>query len=68
MVDVFFNITNIIHITTNTYRVIMYNMIAFFIFTLFAQLYVRIGIIDARGKHLHDRIISQREVWPLKTF
>ena len=47
----------------------MYNMIAFFIFTLFSQLYVRIGIIDARGKHLHDRIISQRrEVWPLQIF
>jgi hypothetical protein len=45
----------------------MYKMIAFFIFTLFAQLYVRIG--DARGKHVHDRIISQRrEVWSLQTF
>jgi len=35
---------------------------------LFAQLYARVGILLTSGKHLHDRIISQRgEFWSHKT-
>ena len=36
----------------------MFKIITFFIITLFVQLYASVGISLARGKHLHDRIIS----------
>jgi len=36
----------------------MFKIIAFFIIALFAQLYVRVGILLKCGKHLHGRIIS----------
>ena len=38
----------------------VYVHIAFFIIALLVQLYVRFGILLARGKHLHDLIISLR--------
>jgi len=44
----------------------MYNVqdIAFFIITLFARLYMRVGILPTCGKHLHGCIISLRgEAW-----
>ena len=39
---------------------IMFKIIAFFMITLFARIYVRVGILLTCGKHLpmHDRIIS----------
>jgi hypothetical protein len=47
---------------------IMFKIIAFFIMTLFARLYVRVDILLTCGKHVHDRIISLREeVWAYKT-
>jgi hypothetical protein len=46
----------------------MFKIIAFFIITLFARLFVGVGILLTRGKHLHDRIISLRgEVWAPNT-
>ena len=39
----------------------MFKIIAFFIMTLFARLYVRVGILLKCGKHLHYHIISLRE-------
>ena len=47
---------------------IMYNVkiIAFFIITRFAGLYVRVDILLECGMHLHDKsIISLRRVWTL---
>ena len=42
----------------------MFKIIAFFIMTLFARLYVRVDILLTCGKHVHDGIISLRgEVW-----
>jgi hypothetical protein len=38
----------------------MFKIIAFFIITLFARLYARVGILLTYGKHLHDCIISVR--------
>jgi hypothetical protein len=36
--------------------------------TLFSRLYMRVGVLHTRGKHLHDRIVSLRgDVWALKT-
>ena len=47
---------------------IMFNIIAFFIVTLFAWLYMSVVILLTCGKHLHDCIISLRgEVWAHKT-
>ena len=47
---------------------IMFKIIAFFIMTLFARLYVRVDILLTCGKHVHDGIISLREeVWAHKT-
>jgi hypothetical protein len=47
---------------------IMFKIMAFFIITLFARLYVGVAILFTRGKQLHDRVISQRgEVWANKT-
>ena len=47
---------------------IMFKIISFFIIALFAQLYVRVGIILTCGKHLHDRITAVRwEVCTHKT-
>ena len=40
---------------------IMFPIIALFIITLFALLYVNVGISLAYEKHLHDRIISLSE-------
>jgi hypothetical protein len=48
----------------------MYNVmtIVFFITTLFARSYVRVGILLTFGKDLHGRIISlRREAWDHKT-
>jgi hypothetical protein len=43
---------------------IIFNIISFFIITLFVWLYVRVGILITCGKHSHDRIISLRgDVW-----
>ena len=43
-------------------------IIAFFIITVFAWLYVKVGILLTREKHLQDRIISiRRDVWVHKT-
>jgi len=43
---------------------VMFHIIAFFIITMFARLYVRVGILLTYGKHLNDRIISlERDVW-----
>ena len=39
---------------------IMFKIIAFFILTLFAQLYMKVDTCGIWGKHLHDRIISLR--------
>ena len=36
----------------------MFKIIAFFIITMFARLYVRFGNLLTYGKHMHDRIIS----------
>ena len=60
-----FNRTNIMHISTSVRRglnilCIMFKIIAFFRITLFARLYVRVGILLTFGKHLHDRTISLR--------
>ena len=42
----------------------MYKIISFFINTLFARFYVRVGILFKRGTYLHDHIILLRgEVW-----
>ena len=42
----------------------MLHIIVFFIITVFARLFVRVGILLTYGKHLHDRIISlERGVW-----
>ena len=47
---------------------VMFNIIVFFIITVFAGLYVRVGILLTHGKHLHDRIISlERDVWSNNT-
>ena len=47
---------------------IMFPIIALLIITLFALLYVNVGISFAYEKHLHDRIISLSEdVWTHKT-
>ena len=44
------------------------NIMAYFIITLFARSYVRIGILLTWGKHLHNHIISLREEdWAFKT-
>jgi hypothetical protein len=46
----------------------LFKVISFFIITLFDRLYVRVGILLTCGKHVHDRIISQRgEVWVHKS-
>ena len=46
----------------------MFKIIAFFIVTLFAQLYMSVVILLTCRKHLHDCIISLRgEVWAHKT-
>jgi len=64
--------TNIIHMTTSVPRklnilCIMFKIIAFFIITLFARLYVRVDILLLYEKLLHDHIISLRgEVWDNK--
>jgi len=39
---------------------VAFTIIAFYIITLFALLYVRVGILLKCGKYLHDRIISLR--------
>jgi len=39
---------------------VMFIIIAFFIITLFARFYVRVGILLTCGKHLHDGITSLR--------
>ena len=45
----------------------MFKIVAFFMITLFARLYVNIGILLVRRKHLLDRIISPRmEAWPIQ--
>ena len=44
--------------TTSVSRRLNILIIAFFIKTLFTQLYVRVGILLTRGKYLHVRIIS----------
>jgi hypothetical protein len=42
----------------------MFKIIAFFMITLFALIYVMVGIFLTYGKHLHNCIISLRgEVW-----
>ena len=47
---------------------IMFQIIAFCIITLFCRFYVRMDILLAFGKHLHDRIISLRgDGWSYKT-
>jgi hypothetical protein len=46
----------------------MFKIIAFFMITQFAKLYVRVGILLTCGKQLHDGIISlRREDWVNKT-
>ena len=57
-----FNKTNIIHITTSVSRrlnilCIMFKIITFFITKL---IYVSVGTLLIRGKHLHDHIMSLR--------
>jgi hypothetical protein len=48
-------------VTKNKYMTcIMFKIIALFIIMLFTRLYVRVGILFTRGKHLHDRILSLR--------
>ena len=43
---------------------IIFNIISFFVITLFVWLYVRVGILLTCRKHSHDRIISLRgDVW-----
>ena len=45
----------------------MFKIISCFIITLFARLYVRVGVLLTCGKHVHDRIILLRgEVWAHK--
>ena len=64
-----FDRTNIMHMTPSMSRrlnilCIIFKIMAFFVVVLFAQLYVRVGILFIYGNHLHDRIISLRgEVW-----
>jgi len=42
----------------------LFKIIVFFIIMMFAQLYVRVGILLSCGKHWHDCIISLRgEIW-----
>jgi len=42
----------------------MFKIIAFFIVTLFARLYVRVAILLTCGKHVHDHIVSlEGKVW-----
>ena len=60
-----FNKSNIILMTTSVSPrlnifCIIFKIIAFFIITLFARLFVRVGILLTYGKHLLDRIISLR--------
>ena len=64
---ILFNKSNIILMTTSVSPrlnifCIMFKIIAFFIITLFARLYARVGILLTYryGKHLHDCIISVR--------
>ena len=38
----------------------MFKIVAFFMITQFVRLYVKVAILLACGKHLHDRIISLR--------
>ena len=60
---------NIIHMATSVSRrlnilCIVFKIIALFLITLFARLYVRVSILLTCGKHLHDCIISlRREAW-----
>jgi hypothetical protein len=65
---ILFNITNIIHVTTSVSRKldihIMLTIIAFCIIMLFAQLYLKVGILLACGMHVRHRIMSLRgEAW-----
>ena len=61
-------ISDIIHMTISVTRRLNISCIMLFKITLFARLYVRVGILLIWDMHLHDRIISLRgEVWVHET-
>ena len=65
--SVLFNKMNIIHMTTAVsrslnMRCIMFKIIAFFVITLFARLYARVGILEGTCMTTSPRV----EVWAHK--